>query len=164
MKINIFAFLLLITSFAANAGWVEGTTIGVRDDNPKIPVVLFINTYTNTGDTPDTWHQINVNSLGVPSDAISVGLGGVGIITHGTTAELCEITVTFRAPGNSLNIGDYIIQVIEPHLNGGERQTAFVQTPVVNGYIEYSWHRATTGEWPDHCSYGMNLAIQNYIR
>lgn len=154
----LLAFLISV----AQAGWVTGQ-IHVRDDNSKSPIAIFINSYTDAGPLAGNWYSIDVTTLGIPKTAKSVFLSGILIITHGTTPGLCDLTVAFRAPGDSLDPGNYIGQTIEPWVGGGSRSTMSTWAPVKNGLVEFQWNRSTSGLWPLNCSYGINLSAQAYV-
>lgn len=162
---KIFAILALsLMAFAAHAGWVEGSVTGVRDDNSKAPIAIFVNTYTNTGPTEAVWNRLSLASLGVPSDAKGVFLSGILIITHGTTVQTCDLTISFRAPGDTIDAGNYIGQTIEAAVGSGQRSNMSTWAPARNGEIEFYWKRNTPGQWPTECSYGINLSAQAYVR
>jgi hypothetical protein len=156
--------LLLLFPASALAGWQEVNVIGVRTDNSKAPTVIFINTYTGTGPAPGVWHQIDVTALGVPADAKAAFLSGILIISHGTTAQTCDLTVSLRAPGDDLLAGNYIGQTIETAVGGGQRSNMSSWVPLVGGKFEFQWNRNTYGPWPSECSYGINLSLQAYGR
>ena len=156
--------VLFLMASTANAGWVEGTVQGVRDDNSKSPIAIFVNTYAGIGVANGVWTRVKVADWGIPADAKSVFLAGLLIITHGTTAQTCNITITFRAPDNTLTAGNYIGQTIEAATGGGQRSNMATWTPVKNGEIEFLWQRGTTGQWPTECAYAINLSAQSYVR
>lgn len=161
-------FLLVLASLAlslsANAQWVEGSTIGVRADNPKEPMAIFVNSYTGAGPKEGQWHLLSVTDAGIPADAKSVFLSGLLIITHGTNPETCDLNVSFRAPGNDMVYQASIGQTIEAHIGGGQRSNMATWVPVRNGAIEFYWWRNTAGNWPANCAYGVNLIAQAYLR
>lgn len=162
---NVLAILILsLITFTSHAGWVENSTIGVRDDNSKAPIAIFVNTYTNTGPPEAVWNRISLSSLGIPPDASGVFLSGILIITHGTTIQTCDLTISFRAPGDTIDAGNYIGQTIEASVGSGQRSNMSTWAPARNGEIEFYWKRNTTGQWPTECSYGMNLSAQSYVR
>lgn len=162
---KIFAILALsLVTFTANAGWVEGSVTGIRDDNSKAPIALFINSYTNTGPASGVWHRITLSSMGIPSDAKGVFLSGILIITHGTTTQTCDLTISFRAPGDTLDAGNYIGQTIEAITGSGQRSNMSTWAPARDGEIEFQWRKNTSGQWPSECAYGINLSAQAYIR
>lgn len=147
------------------SGWVEQRVVGVRTDNPKTPSVFFVNTATPVGPAAATWHQIDVTTLGIPKDAKSVDVGGILIITHGSTVEICNLTVALRAAGDTLDPLNYVFQTIEADVTGGQRDSAYATVPVSNGIFEIQWLRTpTTGSYPTTCAFGINLAAQRYTR
>lgn len=164
MKKLLSIITLFFVIYAANASWTEGFVTGVRDDNSKVPIALFVNTYTNYGPAESTWNKINITTLGIPADAKSVFLSGILIITHGTTVQTCDITIAFRAPGDELAPGNYIGQTIEAAVGSGQRSNMSTWAPVRNSEIEFYWKRSTQGQWPSECAYGVNLSAQSYLR
>ena len=127
----------VLFSFIAQAGsWVSGT-MHVRDDNSKVPIALFVNSYTPTGPASGSWQTISLSSLGIPTNAKSVFLSGMLIITHGTTAQTCDLTIAFRAPGDTLAAGNYIGQTIEAAIGSGQRSTMSTWAPASGGNIEF---------------------------
>lgn len=163
MKTLLFA-LLLGFSIASSAGWVEGTVVGVRDDNSKAPLGVFFSTYPSTGHATGVWHTIDVTSKGVPVEAKSIFLSGILIITHGINSQQCDLTVSLRAPGDTLNAGNYIGQTFEASIGNGMRSNMSSRVPLVNGQFEIQWNYSGNGQWPNYCSYGVNLSIQDYVR
>jgi len=149
-------------------GWVSGQ-IYVRNDNSKYPIA--IRNYseepdypTGYGDKSGEWVDVDVTQLGLPADTKSVFLSGILIISHGTNNVDCNLTVTFRAPGNDLQALHYAAQAIEPFISGGQRSTMSQWVPVINGKFEYQWNRNTFEAWPMGCSYGINLSLQAFVR
>lgn len=157
--------LLSSASYAQQSGtWTEGTIFGVRTDNTNAVNALFVNTYTETSPSDGKWTTIDVTALGVPANAKAVTLTGILIITHGMTPELCDLHIAIRAVGDDLHPGNYIGQVEETSVTGGQRSTMSTLVPLREGKFEYYWTRSTQGNWPNHCSYGINLSLQGYIR
>lgn len=163
--VKFFVGLVFVAfSITSNAQWVEGSTIGVRADNPKTPVAIFINSYTGAGPVEGVWHRLTVAEAGIPADAKSVFLSGQLLITHGANAGLCDLNVSFRAPGDPMVYQASIGQTIEAHQGGGQRSNMATWVPIKNGEIEFYWWRNTSGNWPSECAYGVNLNAQAYIR
>lgn len=159
--------MILIACQPAFAGWVTGTEIGVRDDNSKAPIAIFVSAglTPSSGPAAGSWNRINVvSALGMPTGVKSVFLTGLLIITHGSTAQTCNLTLAVRAPGDTLAAGNYICQAIEAHLGGGQRSGCSTWAPVVNDEIEIQWDRNTFTDWPTECAYGINLSAQSYVK
>lgn len=156
--------LLLCFPMLAAADWVEGSIAGVRNDNSKAPIAVFVNSYTPAGPGAGQWVSIDTAPMGIPADAKAVFLSGVLIITHGTTQQTCDLQVSLRAPGDQLNAGNYIGQTIEASVGNGMRSNMSSWVPVKNGHFEFWWYRSTYGQWPSECAYGINLSLQQYIR
>lgn len=143
-----------------SAGWIELKSISIRDDNSKEPIVIFINSSTGTGPIAGQWHRVSLASVGIPPDADGVFLTGLLIITHGSTPQICDLTISFRAPGNALNEGNYIGQAVETHVTSGERSNMSTWAQARDGEIEFYWNRSTQGTYPSECAYGINLSAQ----
>lgn len=157
--------LISLMSSIASAGWVSGT-IHVRDDNAKTPILIFVNSSDNgvaRGPLSAVWNDIDVTAFGIPSTAKSVFLSGILIITHGTTPGYCDMSLLFRAPGDLMGADNYIAQVFEPWLGGGQRSTMASWAPIKNGITQFQWNRSTQGFWKENCSYGINLTAQAYV-
>lgn len=158
-------FFLGLFPLVSLAGWVEGNVFGTRDDNSRTPTVIFTNTYTGIGAADEgKWIRVPVSNFGIPSDAKAVFLSGILIITHGTTPQTCDLTISTRAFGDTMSEDFYIGQVIEASSGNGQRSTMATWVPVKNGQFEYFWKRSTHGQWPSECAYGINLTLQAYIR
>ena len=164
MRILFLILLLMGFSTPAAADWIEGSLIGVPLDNPKIPVAVFLNSYTGDGAQAGQWVEIDLTEQGIPDDTLAVFLSGLLIITHGTTGELCNLTVSFRAPGDDLSAANYLGQAIEAHNGGGQRSTFATWVPVFDRRFEFRWDRGTGGQYPAHCAYAVNLSLQAYVR
>lgn len=182
MKIVLIIVLMLSMPVIAD-GWIEGSTIAIRAGNTKYPSAIFLNTYTGTGIVqprclvggeyagycqpaipPDTWTRIDLQDLGLPFGTAGVFLSGILIITHGKTPETCNLTVSFRAPGDDLPLNAYSGQTLEAVMGSGSRTNMAVWVPTVNEAIEFAWHRSTSDDYPTHCAYAVNLSLQAYIR
>jgi hypothetical protein len=163
--------------------FAEGSTIGVVTDNPDGNTLIFINSlypsiYPQENYTPvaGQWIDTPLSQFGVPSTAKAIFVGGVLIITGGSTTQNCDLTLTFRAPGSSSNAGAYIMQTISADTAGtynGSRSMGGAWVPVVNGKIEWQWGRGdlateypsrTIGNYPAECAYGVNLNVEAYVR
>lgn len=160
----VFLCLLLVGVLPAWAGWREGGIVGVRDDNAKAPIALFLNTVAAVGEAPGAWHTLDVVPLGIPLEARAVFLAGLLIITHGKEDGICNLTLAFRRPGDELDPGNYIAQTIAIGPGSGQRSPMATWAPLKDGKVEWYWTRNTQGEWPDACSYAINLSAQAYVR
>lgn len=157
-------FSLILACSSAFGQWVEGTTIGVRADNSKMPNFVFVNTYSGHGPQENAWVRVPVKDLGVPEDALSVFLSGILVITHGYTFQTCDVVVSLRAPGDTMDAGNFIGQAIEAAIGSGQRSNMSTWAPVRDGHVEFLWWRSTRGQWPQECAYGINLSAQAYVR
>lgn len=145
--------------------WEETTRFGFNVKNSKYPQAIFVNNYSGGTPPAGVWHTVDVSSLGLPADVKWVALGGLLIITHGTIQQQCNLTLTTRAFGDTLDAGEYNAQAIEPHLGGGQRSTFFTIVPVRDGRFEWQWRADMAAyTWPNYCAYGINLSIEAYGR
>ena len=164
MRIFLLSLFLAVFSAPVMGDWIEGSMIGVPTDNPKRPNAIFLNSYTGDGVHAGRWHEIDLTKQGIPEDSLAVFLSGLLIITHGTTGEVCNLTVAFRAPGSDLPAGAYLGQAIEAAIGNGQRSTFSTWVPVFERRFEFRWDRGTGGNWPAHCAYAVNLSLQAYVR
>jgi hypothetical protein len=150
----------------AGVGWTESHAIGVRTDNTSANEAFFVQTFTApAGPAAGVWHTMDVTDLGIPADVQNIFLSGFLIITHGSTAETCNLTVAMRAKGDDLLPGNYICQTIESSVSGGQRTNCSTWVPVRQGQWEIQWNRApVTGDYPTHCAFGINFHAQAYVR
>lgn len=158
--------LLIILSIPslAFAQWQEASTIGVQVGNSKGPVGIYFNSYAAPQINAGVWHVVDVSEFGVPASAKAVMLSGILIITHGTTEQTCDMTISLRAYSDSLDAGNYMGQVVETKVGSGQRSGFSSWTPVNAGRFEWQWRRSTQGQWPSQCAYGGNLSLQAYIK
>lgn len=126
---------------------------------------------TNYGFQPGSWITYDLSPLGVPNDSDPNGsakfayLAGMLIITHGTTAEVADMHLTFRLPGDlTADPTKYMGQTTEGNIGGGQRSNVGLWVPVKNGKIEYYYTVVTPGAWPTNSSYGINFSIQGWAR
>lgn len=113
----------------------------------------------------DTWHTVDLTAFGVAEDAKVAFLSGVLIITHGTTEELANLTVTLRAHGdNNSSCSKYLGQVIETSIASGQRSTFSTMVPLNAGKFDFCYRISTTGNYPDHSAYAINLSLQAWGR
>lgn len=164
MKKLIALFLFLCVGFANAQTWVSSTQTFTALDNSKAPIAVFVNSYTGAGVGANIWQTIDLKPFGVAADAKSAFLSGILIITHGMTIETCDLTVAVRAPGSVFSAGNYIGQTIETQVASGQRSNMSTWVPLVNGSFQFQWNRSTMGDWPDQCSYGINLSLQAWVK
>jgi hypothetical protein len=143
--------------------WQQGIACvpGTASDTPQ---VVFVNTYAwPASPAPGCWHEFSMAQLGFPDTAKAILVAGILIITHGYAEEIGNMTMTFREYGGTRTLGNYQMQVCAPKIGDGPRVPGFCIVPVAEGRCEFQWNRSTTGEWPAHCSYGINLTAQLYV-
>ena len=158
------AILLMILMGLTNNVFAGGWTGGhmyVRKQGSVTAV--FSNTYTGAGLAWNTWQTVDVTSLGIPAKAKSVQLTGLLIITHGTTEQACDLTVSIRPAGSNGSANNYVGQAVEAHVGGGQRTNLTTWAPLVRGKFEIFLGRNTHGQWPLECSYGVNLNAQAFV-
>lgn len=164
MKKLITLLSLCTMMTAASAQWVESRSIYTNADNPKTPVVAFVNSYSGHGGQAGVWQRIDLKPMGVPADAKAAFLSGVLIITHGAKVVTCDLQLALRGPGSNLDAGNYIGQTIEAKPENGMRSNMSSWVPLVDGAFELMWSRSTYGQWPADCAYGVNLSLQAWTR
>ena len=161
----LLATALLLAGCQPPAGFVEGTRLGVIAHHPKQFQAIFLNTHTGDGldQYPDNiWTTVDVSAF-VPPDTRAVYLSGLLIITHGSAEEICDLTLAYRTPGAS-DDPTYVAQTIEATAAAGVRTPHSIWVPAPGGKFQIKWQRSTGGDWPDHCSYGINLNLVGYLR
>lgn len=157
--------LLLLAGCQSQKGFIEGSTMGVVAQHPKQYLTVFVNSHTGAGleKFPDNhWTTVDVSGV-VPKKATAVYVSGMLIVTGGQAEELCDLTVGYRAHGET---GDpsYLVQSIHSGTNGGARTPHSTWIPVREGKFDLHWRRSTQGPWPEHCAYGINLYLVAYLR
>ncbi|SRR5229473_3879533 len=138
--------------------WQGGGAVVVTK-HPALTQVVF----TSRVDSPEArktvencpmeqWNDIDMSSL-VPEGAMAVFVQGLLIITHGTTQEICDLVISFRLPGDDTGdpSGNYIGQVVEANLGGGQRSPFASWVPISSTrHLEFWWKTTptTSGYWP----------------
>lgn len=145
---------------------------------------IYVNTYANVGPasapltgvfglpSPVGWHEIDVTKFGVPAGATAVYLQGQINITGGQDAPvLCNAYVYLgdsewmQTLNPALKVFRFGMgQAMTMFYGGGDRKMISSWVPVENGKFRWQWTRNTEGEWPEHCSYGLNFNLQGYTR
>lgn len=143
--------------------WSRATETWVTLDNSTSPQVVFANSSTGAGCPSGQWCTVDLTTVGVATDAKSAFLSGMLLITHGNTSQLCDLTVSFRAPNSAMTPNYYLAQAIEAHIGGGQRSTMSTWVPLVSGAFQWQWNRNTQGAWPAECAYGVNLSLQAWV-
>lgn len=156
----------------------------LSDPQPWNGVYVRVNVadpYPSPALQPGTWYTADVRPLGVGYDpttgswigATVMFVSGIEIITGGTSAESVEpdINITFaRADDTTANCAKYLGQALIPNLTdvltgarivgGGIRSNMSTVIPLTDGQFKFCFTTTTTGAWPDHPSYGVNLTVQ----
>lgn len=140
--------------------WQSGNRIYIPINGPSLgPVpLLFFNSVSNTGPAHNTWTIVNLSST-CPPNTKAIHVTGLLIITHGSSAEIADLNVYFRAPGATDPTGNYKAQCIEATIGGGQRSTMACWIPVVNDQIEWKWDVNSLGTYPTKSAYALNLSI-----
>jgi len=149
------------------ADWLEGTVLGVTKRSPtQSDPIVFLNTYTGQGvdQFPDNqWVTVDVSQI-VPEKSVAVFLSGLLLITHGTSVETADLKVYFRADGDNEDY-KYDWQTVEASTANGQRSTMAVWVPLsADRKFQFKWQRSTSGQYPDHSAYGVNLVLNAYLR
>lgn len=145
--------------------WHEYGIIGVSDDNAKGPIAIFLNTAAGVGPAAGAWNTIDLTAVGVPSTSAEAFLSGLLIITGGTDNKTYNLTLALRAPGSTMDAGNYSGQAICVGSGTGARTNFASFVPLVNGRFEYQWNHDTPADpYPQGGAYGINLAVQAYLR
>lgn len=108
----------------------------------------------------DTWHLCNIGDK--PLWACFVGLRIWTPVQRPMYAPHVNtnLTVAVRKPGDeSISIGSYIAQAQCLSTEAGERINTVTWVGLdLDGCFEWAWQRnIAAGEWPDGCSYGVNI-------
>lgn len=164
-SLALLVWLVAAPAFAQTS-WIETSIVGFNPDNSKAPTALYFGGDFPAWDdaaaipyalTPDTWHLVTLPYT-VPADAKAVFLSGLLILTNPSTIGICNLTVTFRAPGSTWDSGNYQLQTASTAGSGGSRAPASTFAPVVNRQFEV-YHTRTPG-----CPALVNLSLQAYFR
>jgi hypothetical protein len=164
----IWALMALVITPAAAQNWQAGVSVYTRAPGTSEQFGFFLNTHTPKAipgqcRTPSKWCTIDLTTIGVPATAQAAFLSGILIITPGSRAEICDLHITFRAPGETLNAGDYQMQTALVSPTSTSRSNASVWVPLVGGKFQLYWYGTPqAGDWPRYCSYGANLKVQAY--
>lgn len=128
---------------------------------PTGPTAIFVNSYAGLGPPAGQWTEVDLTPHGVPPDAQAAFVSGLLLVTHGTTPQICDLTIYFRKPGDTAE-PNYVGQAIEAHVSGGQRSGFAAWVALLGGKFQYKWGRNTFGQWPSECAYGVNLRLQAY--
>jgi hypothetical protein len=155
--------------------WARVTEIYTRTGNAFLRGDIFVNTYTGVtapeGCAPSTWCTVDVSTL-TASDAKSVFLSGILIITHGSAAETADLQLGFRAFGDNEGCPVpqvptcvwYVGQSVEAQVGSGQRSNMSTWVPVRDGKFQFWYALSTGGAYPTNSTYGINLSIQAWAR
>lgn len=121
--------------------------------------------------TRGVWHTVDLVPFGVSADATAAFLAGLLVITSGTTAEIADIQVGFRRPGDTTPCTKYLGQtsfqvntIGGAVISGGQRSNMATWVPLAGGKFEFCYNVSTGGAWPANPSYAINLSLQAWAR
>lgn len=165
------SLFLAAPAYAFDASkWNESSIIGTVKDSPTQENVVFVNSYTGTGQpagvwtTYKVWGNTNPDLDKVPCGTKAFFTNGILIITHGVNAETADLTISVRRKG-SLVAWSYVGQTIEASTANGQRSGLGFWVPLNDqGEFELLWTRTNYVNWPDYSAYGINLNISAYVR
>lgn len=165
-KVVVTAQIDTITTVGkAQTGWLDCTRYLVRNDNPKGPVALFVNTNPSgpsAGPTESTWIDYEAETFGLPHHIRAINLGGILGITPGATAGTCFLAVSARTYGDTLDAANYLFEtIIGEGTTDSDRTNASAWIPVTDGKWQMYWTSLpSTHNYPTNCSHLINLAVQ----
>lgn len=165
LMIPALAGLMLCTGCQGKKGFVEGTSMGVAASHPKQYLTVFVDSHTGAGlqTFPEgQWTTIDVSGV-VPEETKAVFLTGMLSVTGGQSDELCDLTVGYRASGET-NDPSYLAESMAAGRSAGQRTPHSTWIPVRGGKFDLHWRRSTQGAWPEHCAYGIRLHLVAYLR
>ena len=152
------------------AKWAAATQILTPLAAPETAV--FLNTYSGDGVTKpwngltfarNGWTTVDL-SQHIPTDAKSVFLQGLLIISHGTNNETANLTINLRPPSSTEAGTNYEGQVIEFEAGGGQRSPFAAWVSVENARFQFLWNSNSLGTWPDWSAFAVNLTLQAFTR
>jgi hypothetical protein len=155
--------------------WERSTEVYTHPHQPRMysnsPVFLITGTRPGSPSPPagpqkaGAWHRVDLKPWGIAADAKWAELSGLLIITHGTTVETANLTVSFRRVGDATaDCRGYMGQVVEAAVGSGQRSYVSVTVPLVKGEFEWCYTRSTGGSYPTNSSYGVNMVVQKWGR
>lgn len=147
--------------------WKESNRIFTYDQHSG-PTVVFAGDGTSGSPphyAPGQWHTIDLKPLGVSADAKFAEITGFLIITD-LGPEIDNLTATFRAPGSTLDAGNYQMQAISVFSGDGQRQVQSCTVALVNGCFEFYWKKQVGGvsENGHPSSFLLNLWLSKWGR
>lgn len=155
--------------------WVRSTEIFTRSDNLYARGTVFVNTFTEYSNPPgcarDVWCVVDLSDAVLP-DAKSAFLSGMLLVTAGTAVEIADLHVAFKAVSNdetcpvpqTATCAPYVGQAVVALPGGGTRAPLSLWVPLEAGKFHFKWTTSTSGPWPEHASYGVNLTLTAWTR
>ena len=167
IKTLLIILTLAVSGLAYAGSYSQTGQVSVFSDGPSAaPYTVWLNTYNGqsipSGIVKGQWTTIDLSAK-LPVGTKALHATGILIITHGTTVETCDLTVSFRDYGSSAT-PSYIGQATEAHVGGGQRTNMAAWIPVSNGKFDFKYDYNTTGTWPTHCSYGVSLMADAIVK
>ncbi len=139
--------------------WLEVDKILVPKFGPASGLLpVFFNTPPNLGPLVNTWTTVDISSY-IAQNTVAIHLTGLLLITHGTTVETADLRLHFRR--DSSQKGNYIHQVVETSVTGGQRSTMACWVPLTeNKTFDWKWEtQFPLSTYPSFSAYGANLQI-----
>jgi hypothetical protein len=148
---------LVASSASAQTLWVTANRVSVLTGSPAAGRPhLFASTVGSLATyPPDVWHTVDL--VEAPTTTLAADVRGLLVITNASSV-ICDVQVTFRAPGDLLASGNYQMQAVAIP-GDGARSNASVIVPVVNRQFQFIW------KFPPSCgvlpsAVAINLSVQ----
>lgn len=148
----------------------------LADPQPWTGVYVRVNVddpYPSPALQPGVWYTADLRPLGIgyePAGGAWIGadvmfVSGVGIISGGISVEpaIPDFHITFARPDDTTaNCKKYIGQTSLGSAagGGGARSPFSTIVPMTDGHYKFCFTTSTSGNWPSHPSYGINLTVQ----
>lgn len=87
---------------------------------------------------PGEWHDVDYRSMGIAEDA-HFAILNVHLVISDLDPDINNLTLTARAPGDTLGAGNYQAQAITVWTNDGHRGVQQVVQPLVGGIGQLYW-------------------------
>jgi hypothetical protein len=132
---------------------------------------IFVNSVNNVGPPAGVFTTLNLALIDPLAAGATVAIfSGIEVITGGSTPEVEDLGIIFRAPGDTQTLcapAFFVTQAafqVNSGASGGIRQSARVRVPVVGGCVEWAWFRSTTAAYPASAAYGFNFWLDSWAK